>query len=231
MVKAPEAQASQNGDPVRNQTRKTYRRIAPFYDLIDLPFEYGRYRSIRPFLFHGLRGRILDAGVGTGRNMSFYPAGSNVVGVDVSPEMLERARRRTKKSAAAVQLLQMDITRLDFADASFDSAVASFVFCTLPKELQRPALCELNRVVKPNGSIRLMEYTAPQGPVRRVIAQLFSPWVRWAFGASLDRNIEQIVCQAGLIITHTRNVTSAIQLVEIRATSVAKCNQTEGDSG
>jgi ubiquinone/menaquinone biosynthesis C-methylase UbiE len=222
VVRAPDAHASENGDPTRNQTRKTYRRIAPFYDLIDLPFEYGRYRSIRPLLFHGLRGRILDAGVGTGRNMSFYPAGSKVVGVDLSPEMLERARRRTKKSPASVQLLQMDVARLDFADASFDAAVASFLFCTLPEELQLPALRELNRVVKPNGSIRLMEYTPPQRPLRRAIAKLFSPWVRWAFGASLDRNVEQIVRRAGLIITHAQNVTSSIQFVEVRATPVAK---------
>lgn len=222
MVSAPDAHASENGDPARNQTRKTYRRIAPYYDLIDLPFEYGRYRSIRPLLFHGLRGRILDAGVGTGRNMSFYPEGSEVVGVDLSPEMLERARRRTRESPASVQLLQMDVTRLEFADASFDAAVASFLFCTLPEDLQLPALRELNRVVKPNGSINLMEYTPAQGSLRRAIAKLFGPWVRWAFGASLDRNVEQLVRGAGLIITHAQNVTSSIQFVEARATPVAK---------
>src|SRR6185437_1095343 len=50
-----------------------YERIAPIYDLLDLPFEYSRYRKIRPMLFQGLKGRVLDAGVGTGRNMQFYP--------------------------------------------------------------------------------------------------------------------------------------------------------------
>jgi hypothetical protein len=50
-----------------------YERIAGVYDLIDLPFEYGRYRKIRPLLFRGLSGRILEAGVGTGRNFPFYP--------------------------------------------------------------------------------------------------------------------------------------------------------------
>ena len=48
-----------------------YQRIAPFYDLLDLPFEYGRYRKIRPLLFAGLSGQLLDAGVGTGRNFHF----------------------------------------------------------------------------------------------------------------------------------------------------------------
>jgi hypothetical protein len=59
-----------------------YERIAPLYDVLDLPFEYSRYRKIRPLLFHGLSGRILDAGVGTGRNIPFYPPEAEVVGVD-----------------------------------------------------------------------------------------------------------------------------------------------------
>jgi hypothetical protein len=59
-----------------------YQRIAPFYDLLDLPFEYFRYRRIRPLLFREMEGRILDAGVGTGRNFAFYPRGAKIVGID-----------------------------------------------------------------------------------------------------------------------------------------------------
>ena len=71
-----------------------YQRIAPFYDLLDLPFEHRRYRAIRPLLFEGLSGRVLDVGVGTGRNMPFYPPGAEIVGIDLSPKMLARAERR-----------------------------------------------------------------------------------------------------------------------------------------
>ena len=70
-----------------------YERIARVYDLLDLPFEYGRYRRIRPLTFRDLSGRILDAGVGTGRNFPSYPPGSDVVGIDLSPAMLARAER------------------------------------------------------------------------------------------------------------------------------------------
>ena len=59
-----------------------YERIAPLYDLLDLPFEYSRYRKLRPLLFQGLKGRVLDAGIGTGRNIQFYPPGAQVVGID-----------------------------------------------------------------------------------------------------------------------------------------------------
>ena len=113
------------------------------YDLLDLPFEYGRYRHIRPLLFQGLSGHILDAGVGTGRNIPFYPAGASIVGIDLSPAMLARAGQRAKQANRSVDLRLMDVTSLGFPDHSFDAAVASFLFCVLPNELQEPALRRL----------------------------------------------------------------------------------------
>ena len=77
-----------------------YRRIARFYDLLDLPFERKRYRPLRPLMFQGLSGHILDAGVGTGRNFPFYPPDATVVGIDISPAMLSEAERRLNEAAA-----------------------------------------------------------------------------------------------------------------------------------
>ena len=77
--------------------RQRYDRLAPFYDLIDLPFEYRRYRTMRPQLFAGVSGIILDAGVGTGRNLPFYPEGTRVIGIDSSPGMIARAREYRDK--------------------------------------------------------------------------------------------------------------------------------------
>src|SRR5258707_9514585 len=91
-----------------------YQRIAWAYDLLDLPFEYGRYRKIRPQIFRGLSVHILDAGVGTGRNFPFYPPGSEVVGIDLSPAMLARAERRRPLATTTVELGQIDVTRLGF---------------------------------------------------------------------------------------------------------------------
>ena len=85
-----------------------YRRIAPFYDALDLPFERWRYRALRPLLFEGLGGRLLDAGIGTGRNCAFYPVGAEVSGIDLSPAMLARARRRCPTVSAAGRLYRMD---------------------------------------------------------------------------------------------------------------------------
>lgn len=195
-----------------------YQRIAWAYDLLDLPFEYGRYRKIRPQMFDGLSGRILDAGVGTGRNFPFYPPSSEVVGIDLSPAMLARAERRRHTAAAPVELRQMDVTRLDLPDASFDAAVATFLFCTLPDELQVAAMRELGRVVKPGGIIRCLEYTRPSGGFRRAMTRVWEPWVHWAYGAGFDRRTEQHVPEAGLKLFESRFVhDELIKLLAARA--------------
>lgn len=183
-----------------------YQRIAWAYDLLDYPFEHGRYRKIRPEMFRGLSGRILDAGVGTGRNFPFYPAASEVVGIDLSPAMLARAKRRQHAAAAPVELRQMDVTRLEFADGYFDAAVATFLFCVLPDDLQVAALRELGRVVKPGGIVRCLEYTRPSGGLRRAITRLWEPWVYWAYGAGFDRQTERHVPEAGLQLFESRFV-------------------------
>ncbi len=206
--------------------RRRYERIAPFYDLLEIPFEYGCYRSIRPLLFHGLSGRILDAGVGTGRNMISYPRDSEVVGVDLSPAMLKRAERRRPLSPASVELMEMDVTHLRFSDASFEAAVATFLFCTLPEELQVPALRELGRVVKPGGTIRLLDYTRPHGHIREFIAKLWEPWIGWAYGASFDRRTEQHIPEAGLTLTAAHFIVDdLIRLVEAKPRARPLCAQ------
>ena len=201
-------------------TIERYQRIAPVYDLLDLPFEYGRYRRIRRLLFQGLSGRLLDVGVGTGRNFPFYPPGSQVVGIDISSAMLARAEPRRKSAAAEVELRQMDVTRLDIPGRTFDAAVATFLFCVLPEELQVPALKELGRVVKPGGPVRLLEYVRPQRTVRRVLARLWEPWIAWAYGASFDRRTEQHIPEAGLELTEARFVVDdLVRLMSARVVS------------
>jgi ubiquinone/menaquinone biosynthesis C-methylase UbiE len=195
-----------------------YQRIAPLYDLLDFPFEHGRYRHIRPQLFEELSGRILDAGVGTGRNIAYYPRDASVVGIDLSPAMLARAERRAQRIGRIVDLRQMDVTRLDLPDQSFDAAVASFLFCVLPNDLQVIALLEIERVLKPRATLRLLEYVHPSGTLRSFIARLWEPWMAWAYGAGFDRRTEEHMIEAGLEILDTRFVVDdLIKVISARA--------------
>ena len=186
--------------------RKTYDRIARFYDVLDLPFEYGRYKRLRRVVFEGLTGTLLDAGVGTGRNFPFYPDGCKVTGIDLSPAMLDRARRRKDKLGTAVDLREMNVMEMDFADNSFDGIVSTFLFCVLDVEHQQPALEEICRVCRPDGTIRLLEYTLSEDPVHRFIMRLWAPWARVAYGAAFDRHTERYLDAAGLDLVEKRFV-------------------------
>ncbi len=177
---------------------KTYNRIARLYDILDLPFEHGRYKPLRRVLFDGVNGALLDAGVGTGRNFPFYPTGSRVVGIDLSSAMLARARQRRDKLGTPVDLHEMNVMEMDFADDSFDAVVSTFLFCVLDARHQLPALKELNRVCRPGGTIHILEYALSENPMRRFIMKLWAPWVRFAYGADFNRNTEQYLEAAGL---------------------------------
>lgn len=185
-------------------SRARYERIGRLYDLIELPFEYGRYRGLRRHLFEGASGSILDAGVGTGRNMPFYPEGCRITGIDVSPAMLARARRRGARLGREVELLEMDVLLTTFPDRHFDVIVAAFLFTVLDEEQQLPALRELARICKPSGQIRLLDYTYSSDPLRRLGMRLWAPWAKWAYGAEFDRQTERYLPQAGLEIAEDR---------------------------
>jgi ubiquinone/menaquinone biosynthesis C-methylase UbiE len=160
---------------------------------------------------------VLDAGVGTGRNIPFYPPEAQFVGIDISPAMLVRAKRRSLSRGVDVELHQMDVTHLAFVDQSFDAAVATFLFNVLPDDLQVPALREIGRVVKSGGTIRLLEYVRPHGTLRRAITRLWEPWVAWAYGAGFDRRTEERVPEAGLEVVGVRLVVDdLIKLISIQ---------------
>jgi ubiquinone/menaquinone biosynthesis C-methylase UbiE len=199
-----EARAARQRDAKRDLTRSKYDRIAGLYDLLDLTFERFRYGPVRPLLFGGLSGLVLDAGVGTGRNMPHYPPGCRAVGIDLSPRMLARAQRRRVKLGTDIALLEMDALETAFADRSFDAVVATFLFCVLEPDQQLPALRELARICKPGGELRLLEYSYSKDPLRRFVMRLWEPWVRWAYGAAFDRDTEAHVHEAGLELVEVR---------------------------
>ena len=187
--------------------RAVYRRIAPWYDVLDWLSEVARYRHLRPGLFAGLEGRLLDAGCGTGRNIDYYPAGAAVTGIDQSPEMLVRAAKRKAAAGSDATLLHMDATATTFDDETFDAVVSTFMFCVLEDQLQPVALKELGRVLKADGEIRILEYAVSEAPVRRwVMERLWAPVAYGLYGARFDRNTEQYAEMAGLELVERRFV-------------------------
>lgn len=186
---------------------RTYDRMAPVYDALDAIYERAWKRRLRAELFRHARGRrLLDAGVGTGCNMPFYPAGAEVVGVDTSRGMLERARERASALGHRVELWRMDLLHLGFADASFDTVVVTFVLLCLPDELQQPALEELRRVTRPDGRILVLDYHRSSRRRVRIWNRVTARWLRWAFAARFDPSTERHVDAAGLEVAERRSL-------------------------
>ena len=184
--------------------KRTYNFIARIYDLLDIPFENRRYRPIRKVMFKGVDGMVLDAGVGTGRNIPYYPPNGKVTGIDLSLQMLAQAEKLKAAMNADVALRRMDVTDTDFPDGHFDCVVATFLFCVLDDEDQLPALRELGRISKPDGEIRILEYAYSRQPLSRFVMKLWAPWVRLMYGATFDRHTERYVEAAGLRLVEER---------------------------
>ena len=179
---------------------RTYDRMAPVYDMLDGLYEWGWKRRLRAELFcHApAEGQLLDVGVGTGCNMPFYPSGAEVVGIDASRGMLEKARQRARSLGRRIELRAMNLLQLDYPDASFDTVVATFVLLCLPDELQLPALHELRRVMRPGGRILLLDYHRSTRRHVQFWTKAMSRWLQWAFAARFDPPTECYVTLAGL---------------------------------
>lgn len=186
--------------------RRLYGRASLYYDIIDWPFETLRYRALRRELWEGLSGRILDLGAGTGRNAPYYPSQAEVITADLSPEMLERARRRIKALGREPNIVATDALNLDFADGEFDVCVSTFLFCVLPDDLQERALGEVKRVLKPGGKIILLEYAYSKNPFRRLWMRMLAPLVERLFGARFDRQTREHMLRAGFHLFEERFV-------------------------
>jgi demethylmenaquinone methyltransferase/2-methoxy-6-polyprenyl-1,4-benzoquinol methylase len=167
---------------------KKYRVTSWFYDILDYPWER-QYRRWRPSLLAEVSGAVLEAGVGTGRNLRHYPPGANVTALDLSPGMVRIAAKRAKQAACQVRVLCQDATRLACLPSDhFDWYIATFLFCVLPDHLQPAALAEMVRVLKPGGRFKLLEMLYSKDPRLLRRQRLFAPFVEKVYGARFDRH-------------------------------------------
>jgi ubiquinone/menaquinone biosynthesis C-methylase UbiE len=147
----------------------------------------------RWWLCVGAEGRVLDLGSGTGRNLPLLPPGS--VGVDPARDSLRRARRRAPRA----RLVQARAEALPFRDAAFDTAVSGLVFCSVDDP--GAGLREVKRVLRPGGTVRMLEHVRSERPWRARIQDLVQPaWTRLAGGCRPNRDTERTVEAAGFAI-------------------------------
>lgn len=175
------------------------------YDLAEWPLEKLLFRRARPTIFARAKGsRLLEVGIGTGKNIPFYPVGAEAVGIDISPGMLKRAARRARWLGKEVELRLMDVQELHFDDAFFDLVISSLVFCSVAEPLR--GLAEIKRVLRPDGQLIMMEHVRPNG---RLLGPLFDAMSRLTiplFGEHLNRPTVSTVERAGFVIDQEANI-------------------------
>jgi phosphatidylethanolamine/phosphatidyl-N-methylethanolamine N-methyltransferase len=185
--------------------QKAYRRYARFYDLyFGMLFHRGRKAVI-----NGMDCRtgekILEVGVGTGLSLPLYPKDVNVTGIDISPEMLEKARaRRTRDALDHVSDLRvMDAESMQFPDNHFDKVVAMYVVpvVTSPANLVE----EMRRVCKPKGEIFIVNHFQSSNPMIGRLEQLLAPYAEF-LGFHPDLRFDTFIQETGLDVIERSGV-------------------------
>lgn len=172
--------------------RRRYDRLAPWFDSMQGFMEGFFFRKLRKKLWLEAAGmHILEVGVGTGKNFNFYPEDARITAIDFSPKMLEQARKKSNRKQIIVDLNLMDIQSIEYADNSFDTVVASFVFCSVANP--RKGLKELYRVLKPGGQLLLLEHVLSRRKSVAFIMNSINPLVFRLFGANINRQTIKIV--------------------------------------
>ena len=165
---------------------KVYDKLASVYDLTFGPtLHAGRVQALKSMVV-APGSRILEVGVGTGINATLYPRDSEVIGIDFSASMLEKARDRfERKGITNVRLLQMDAADLKFPDDSFDIVYAPYLISVVPDPVRVAA--EMRRVCRPGGQIIFLNHFRSRNPLMARAERLISPFtVHIGFKADLD---------------------------------------------
>jgi ubiquinone/menaquinone biosynthesis C-methylase UbiE len=196
--------------------RKRYNRIAPVYDFMEGLVERSRYSEWRELLWSKVEGnRILEVGVGTGKNFPYYPANTEVTAIDFSEKMLSRAAEKAKKESIALDLQQMDAQNLSFEDDTFYTVVATFVFCSVPNPIK--GLKEIGRVCKPGGKVLLLEHVLSANRILAWLMNLVNPLVVGTMGPNINRRTVENVVNSDLKVERVTDLAAGIfKLIEAR---------------
>ena len=178
-------------------TRQKWDRAARSYDLMNNYGQERRWAPAKRRLFERMQGRIIFASIGSGLDIQFFPPGRDIIGIDISPEMLALARPRAAAYDGRLELRQIDVHELDYPDGSFDQAFTACTFCSVPRPVE--GLRALRRVLKPGGELCMFEHTGSRWFPFSLMLNLMTPLSR-RFGPEMNRDTVGNVARAGFAV-------------------------------
>jgi ubiquinone/menaquinone biosynthesis C-methylase UbiE len=189
--------------PVRRPKLRE-RIVAAAFDSLSAGMEREIVSPWRRELLAETRGRVLDVGAGTGANLPYFPWQSErleVVLLDPSAGMLERAQRRSEQLGVTVQLVDSPAERIPFADEYFDTVVFSMTLCTIADPVS--ALREAHRVLRSDGRLLVIEHVRADEPdLARWQDRLDGLWKTINIGCHINRATRQAIEAAGFEWEH-----------------------------
>jgi ubiquinone/menaquinone biosynthesis C-methylase UbiE len=178
-----------------------YDSVAQYYERVMAPLQRWGLTGLRAETLRQLpAGRILEIGAGTGLNFVHYPPDARGVAGEFSGEMLKIAQAKTRPPG--IQLLQNRAEHLPFKTHSFDAAFATLVFCSVESPAQ--AFAELRRVVRPGGTVLLLEHVRPRG-VLGPLFDLLNVFTTRLFDDHVNRRTAGMVSKAGLDVVDVKS--------------------------
>ena len=173
--------------------------MAAFYEELATPLERAGVAAVRARLAGDLTGHVLEVGCGTGLNFVHYRAGAEVTAIEPLDEFRSFAAVRAKTAAACIRVQAGDAQALPFADHSFDAALATLVFCSIPAA--PGGLQELRRVLRPGAPVRFFEHVRSERPLGALLQDLSNPLWRWMMdGCNLNRDTVATIRAVGFTV-------------------------------
>lgn len=183
---------------------RVWEKMAPRYDKDIRFWEKIQFGGGREWIGSRAHGRVLEVAVGTGRNFDFYPPEVTITGIELSPSMLAIAKQHAADLGLEADLREGDAQALPFDDSSFDTVVCTLSLCTIPDPAA--AIAEMKRVLRPGGSLLLLDHIASTWWPILAIQRLIERFTSRSASEYMTRRQLPLVAAAGFEIVQTERL-------------------------
>ena len=184
-------------------TRQKWDKAAATFDRISSKGPEKRWAPFKTEFFSRMDGKVLFLAVGTGLDIQFFPEGRDIVGIDISPKMIEKAGERASRYAGNLELRVCDVHDLDYPDDHFDQVFTSCTFCSVPEPVH--GLESLRRVLRPGGELHMFEHTGSRYFPFNVMMHMMTQLSK-RVGPEMNRTTVDNVRRAGFTVDRVCNL-------------------------